>query len=279
MKCISAAPALVLFLFSAWGRTDDSRPPAEQIVKRCVTETSKTVRLRGEYTYKILDETQDLNGSGEVKRTHQELTEIVYFAGKPFEHTLQKDGKPLPAGEAKREEEKMNRAAAEASKLTDEQKEARQAKLDREEEKESEWFQFFPKAFDFTFQPDTNLNGRPTYVLDARPKADYRGKYAGFLTKAKCKLFIDKTDFTLARIEAEVLHSITFGLFLARLSEGTRVTFEQIRVNDEVWLPKNATVHASARALIKSFRFNERLEFSDYRKFQSESRIVPVGGK
>lgn len=173
----------------------------------------------------------------------------------------------------------MNRAAEEASKLTDEQRQARQEKLDREREKDSEWFEFFPEAYNFSREPDTLLNGRRTYVMDAQPRADYHGKYAHILSKARCRLFIDEKDFTLARIEADVLQPITFGLFLAKLAEGTRLTFEQIRVNDEVWLPKSATVHASARALVKSYRFDERLEFSDYRKFQSESRIVPVSEK
>lgn len=251
----------------------------DQIVRTCVQQMRKSVRLRSEYTYNILDEKKDLSRSGKVQDTHRTLTEVMYFAGKPFERTLQKDGKALPAAEEKHEQEKMNRAAEEASNLTEEQREARQAKLDRQREKDSEFFLFFPDAYQFTAEPETMLNGRSTYVLDAQPRPDYHGKYAHILSKARCKLFIDEKDFTLARIDSEVLEPITFGFFLAKLSEGTRLTFEQVRVNDEVWLPKTAVVHASARALVKSFRFDERMDFSDYRKFQSESRIVPVSEK
>jgi hypothetical protein len=269
--------AVVLLSASGLQRAQNASPGTDQIVRACVKEMRKSVRLRSAYTYKILDEKKDLNRAGKVEDTHRTLTEVMYFAGKPFERTLQKDGKPLPPGEEKREEEKMNRTAEEASRLTDAEREARQEKLDRQREKDSEWFQFFPEAYRFTAEPEISLNGRRTYVLDAEPQPGYRGKYANILSKARCKLFIDEKDFTLARIEAQVLQPITFGLFLARLSEGTRITFEQVRVNDEVWLPKTATVHASARALVKSYRFDEHLEFSDYRKFQSESKIVAVG--
>lgn len=258
---------------------DEAHPDAEQIVRNCVRQMSKSIRLESEYTYKILDETRNLNRSGVVKDTHRTLTEVVYFAGKPFERTLEKDGKPLKPNEEKREQEKMDRAASEAAKLTEEQREKRQAKLDEEREKDSEWFEYFPEAYTLAFEPETILNGRGTYVLKADPKPDYRGKYAHILTKARCKLFIDKTDFTLARIEADVLQPITFGLFLAKLSEGAHLSFEQVRVNDEVWLPKDVSVHANARALVKTFRFDEHLEFSDYRKFQSESKIVSVNEK
>lgn len=278
MRYFVVLTAFLLASFFMHG-AEDAKPSAERIVENCVSQMSKSVRLRSSYTYKLLDETKDLDRWGQVKDTHKRLVEVVYFAGKPFERLLEKDGKALSAGEQKREEEKMNRAAEEASKLTEEQRESRQGKLDREREKDTEWFHFFPEAYNFTFLPMADLNGRASYVLQATAKEGYRGKYAGMLSKAKCKLFIDARDYTLARIEGEVLQPISFGLFLARLSEGTRVTFEQVRVNDEVWLPKSATVHASARALIKTFRIDERLVFSDYRKFQSESRMVPVSDK
>ena len=50
--------------------------------------------------------------------------------------------------------------------------------------------------------------------------------------------------------------------------------FEQIRVNDEIWLPKQLTVRANARALLKHVSFDVNVAFSDFRKYQSDSRIV-----
>ena len=43
-----------------------------------------------------------------------------------------------------------------------------------------------------------------------------------------------------------------------RLAPGSRLIFEQVRVNNEVWLPKRVAVTASARlGLIKKFNFEE----------------------
>lgn len=251
----------------------------DQIVQNCVNQMKRSVRLRSSYTYKFQDETTELSRAGQAKNRHRKLVEVMYFAGKPYERLLEKDGRPLSASEEKHEQDKMNRAAAEAAKLTEAQREEQRAKQDREREKDNEWLQFIPKAFDFSRESDAMLNGRATYVVDVAPKRDYRGKYASMLGKTRGKLFIDQRDFTLARMEADVLEPISFGLFLAKLNAGTRITFEEIRVNDEIWLPKTVTVHADARALVKSYRFDERLVFSDYRKFQSESRIVAVNEK
>jgi hypothetical protein len=47
------------------------------------------------------------------------------------------------------------------------------------------------------------------------------------------------------------------------------------RVNDEVWLPKRIEAKVSARlALVKKYRIESDTSFSNYRKFQVESRVV-----
>jgi hypothetical protein len=65
------------------------------------------------------------------------------------------------------------------------------------------------------------------------------------------------------------------GLFLVRVAKGSRIVIEQTRVNDEVWLPKSATVAAGARLLlVKGIRVDAQIDFSNYRKFQTDSQIV-----
>jgi len=53
---------------------------------------------------------------------------------------------------------------------------------------------------------------------------------------------------------------------------------EQTRVNDEVWLPKRFTMEASARLLlVKGYHKALDMTFSDYKKFQTDSRVVSTG--
>jgi len=66
-------------------------------------------------------------------------------------------------------------------------------------------------------------------------------------------------------------------LFLARLHKGSRISIELTRVNDEVWLPKSVALKLSARvALLKSFNVIEDVSYRDYKKFRTDTRIVPL---
>ena len=65
------------------------------------------------------------------------------------------------------------------------------------------------------------------------------------------------------------------GLFLARLNAGAKLLFEQTRINNDVWLPKYEHVSGSGRlGLVKKIALEQDLTWSNYRKFQVESKVV-----
>jgi len=77
------------------------------------------------------------------------------------------------------------------------------------------------------------------------------------------------------RLEAETMATISYGLFLARLNPGAKLVFEQMRVNDEVWLPKREFVRGAGRVgLLKKVAMEQELTWSNYRKFHVESKVV-----
>ena len=250
---------------------------ARQIVTNSMSAWQRSTRLRYSYTYRKQEVDRALDSFGQLKATHSMTSEIMYFAGKPYEHVLEKDGKPLPSGESRKEEQKMRHAAEEAGRLTENEKADRMNKLDNERLKQTEIFTFLPAAYNWTIKPDVTLNSRATYVFGATAKPNYSGKYGGIFRKTKATFFIDKQDYTLVRMEADILDNMTFGLFLFSLSKGIHITFEQVRVNDEIWFPKMMTARYAARAVVKTLRGEAQTTYSDYRKYQSESRVVAAG--
>jgi len=51
-----------------------------------------------------------------------------------------------------------------------------------------------------------------------------------------------------------------------------------MRVNDELWVPKEVSLKASARlALLKKVDIEQESTFSEYRKFRTDSRVVSTG--
>ena len=134
-----------------------------------------------------------------------------------------------------------------------------------------------PDAFDFRLAGEEALASGEAYVVDAMPKPGYKPKLplAAYFPKVKARFWIDKNDYHWAKIDVETLDTISFVGFLVRLAKGSRLTIEQAHVNQEVWLLKSATVRASARvALIKSVHEELIVTFSDYKKFQVDSRVV-----
>jgi hypothetical protein len=72
-----------------------------------------------------------------------------------------------------------------------------------------------------------------------------------------------------------VLFGLSRGLFLARLNPGAKQIFEQTEVNSEIWLPKHLFLTGSGRvALLKRLAEDEQIDWSRYRKFSVDSKMV-----
>ena len=84
-----------------------------------------------------------------------------------------------------------------------------------------------------------------------------------------------RSTYQWARVEAETTDTISWGLFLASLNPGARMVFEQTEVSSELWFPKRLLLTGSGRVgLIKRLARDEEIEWSNYRKFSVDSKIV-----
>ena len=71
---------------------------------------------------------------------------------------------------------------------------------------------------------------------------------------------------------------MSYGFGMLKIDPGATVTFEQTRVNDEIWLPAHASIRFNgSAALFVPIRDEIDMQFRDYRKFQAESQIVIDG--
>jgi len=103
-------------------------------------------------------------------------------------------------------------------------------------------------------------------------------KESKFLPKFHGRVWIDKDDLQLAKMDVETLDTVSVGFVLARIHKGTRFSLEQTRVNDEVWLPKQINYKFNARlGLVKGFNIDGEQTYRDYKKFRTSARIVGIG--
>jgi hypothetical protein len=248
---------------------------AREVVLRSVGQDTRNERIARNYTYKALNRIRELDSAGNVKATHSTLEEVLYVGGKDYFHPLEKDGKSLQAAEAKKEEAKLDRAVKEASAMPEAERKKREEERVARRVKERERLRYVPDGFDFTIEGTSMFNGREAWQIRARPRRDYKGPYAFLYRNMEGTLWIDRQDYQWVKVEADVRETISLGWFLARIEMGTRISFERMKVNGELWAATHVELRASARlALLKKVNAEQEITFSDYRKFAADSRMV-----
>jgi hypothetical protein len=261
-------------IFSALGLCAQD---VREIVRKSVElDQANWLRMR-DYTWVARNTERHLDSRGKTKSVETEAWETLILYGEPHRRIIERNGKPLSPDEQRKQQEKLDKAVAKLEGETPDQRQRRLAELEKDREKDREFLREIPELYDFRLEGEAKVDGYDAWVIAATPKANYRPKLrdAKPLLKIKGKLWIDKAEYQWVRLEAETTDTISFGLFLARLSPGAKLVFEQTRVNDEVWLPKREFSTGTGRlGLVKKVAMEQELTWSNYRKFQVESKVV-----
>ena len=193
---------------------------------------------------------------------------------------IEKDDKPLDAKEAAKEEERIQEIV---DKHKHESEEDRKKRLEKEAKRREESSKFVTEvadSHDFRLIGTELVDGREAWVIDGEPRPSYepQDNEAKFVSKFRGRLWIDKDDLQLAKMDIEAVDTASVGWILARIHKGTRVTYERMRMNDEIWLPQHLTYKFDARvALLKGYNIDGEQTYRDYKKFRTSSRIVGMG--
>src|ERR1017187_932681 len=253
---------------------------ARDIVRRAIDVEWAGVEAARNYTYLERQEERELDGSGKLKNREVHTYDVTLLEGSPYRRLVALNDQPLAPKEQKKEEEKLRQSNAGRSAEPEAQKQQRIPDWRPKQEKQREPIREIPDAYDLRLLPDENLGGRAMWVIDAMPKPGYKPKVksAFFFPKVKMRFWVDRQDYQAVKAEMETLDTISWGGILARLAKGDRLTFEMARVNDEVWLPKAIRITGSARVLlVKGYRGDIEIGYSNYKRFSTESRVVSVG--
>jgi hypothetical protein len=236
-------------------------------------------RLR-DYTYIERDEEHKLDGKGQVKSTDAKTYEVMELFGEQVQRLIEKDDKPLDAKDAAKEEEKIQKIVDKRKNESEGDRKKREEKEEKDREEGRKFVREIADAYNFKLVGTELLGGREAWVIDGEPRPGFvpQMKESKFLPKFHGRVWIDKSDLQLSKLDVECLDTISWGLFLARFHKGSRFMLEQTRVNDEVWLPRQVTAKVDVRlALLKNYDVDVEQTFRDYKKFRATTKIVGVG--
>ena len=251
---------------------------AKEIVRRSVEADHQNWERAQNYTCQQRRVNKSLGAHGEVKSAQIRTYDLNFYYGELYSKLIKIDDKPLSESEQKKEDEKLEKFLAKHRNESEREREKRLAKDKQRREEARAFLREIVNAFDFRLLGEEKVGEAEAYVIEATPRKDFHPTqpHGEVLTKVKGKLWIEKNGYNWVKAEAESIDTISFGLFLFRIHKGAQLAFQQLHLNDEVWLMQRFYVSGGARvALFKNEGLEQEDTFFNYKKFAASTRILP----
>jgi hypothetical protein len=257
-----------------------SEDQIRDLIRQSADHDLENDKKQRDYTYVERAEERRLDGKGQVKSSEVKTYDVMEIYGEQVQKLTAKNDQPLSEKDAKKEDEKIQKLIDKRKNESDEDRRKRLEKEEKDREESRQFVKEVADAYNFKLAGIESLDGRDTYVIDCDPRPDFQPhmKEAKFLSKARGRVWIDKNDLQMKKLDVVFIDTVSYGLFLARIHKGSRVVVENVRVNDEVWLQQHVAVKVDVRlALLKNFNVEVDVADSDYRKFGSSTKITTLG--
>ena len=251
---------------------------AKEIMRRAIESDQHNFQLARNYTCEQREVEKELDKNGNVKSQKSKIYDVGVYYDEVYSRLIQVNDKPLSDKEEKKEQEKLDKLTAKRKNESEDERRKRLEKIEKERQEGRAFVRDVLNAYDFALTGEELVNGRTAYVIDAKPRRDFHPTqpHADILPKLQGKMWIDKQDYGWIKTHVDVIDTISFGIFLARIHKGTQIEFEQTRLNNEIWLPSRIYLNGNARiALLKNYTFQQEDTFSKYRKFTTSTKILP----
>jgi hypothetical protein len=278
--------SLLLFAcFPVFGQIQEATPTLSQdqireLIRQASEHDIENDKRQRDYTYIEREEQHKLDGKGATKSVESKTHEVMVLYHEPVERLIAKDDKPLSPKDAAKEDERIQKIVDKRKNESEGERKKRLEKEEKEREDDRQFVREVTDAYNFHLAGIENLEGRDAWVIDAEPRPGFEPhrKEAKILPKFRFRVWIDKADTEWVKLDADCIDTVSFGWFLARIHKGSHIEINQTRVNEEVWLPKHVSLTLDARvALLANINVQEIVTYRDYKKFRTDTKIVPAG--
>jgi hypothetical protein len=248
-------------------------PDVPSLMREVEEHQKESERIQRDYLYREVVRQQRSNGRKGETREY----DVFWLRGVQVHKLVRKDGKDLTAEEQRKEGERIDKDVAKA--LERKRKADAKGKETDSEGREEVAVSRFLQLGTFSNPHRELLNGRSTIVVDyaGDPNAKTRNRLESVIRDLAGTIWIDEQDRAIVRLEGRFADSFKIGAgFVMSIRKGTTFSMQQIKVNNEVWLPSRIEANGAARVLLL-FHFDGSVLIteSDYRKFKATSIILP----
>lgn len=252
-------------------------PPTDvrEIVKIALDREIHNQRQLTNYTWQ---EESVVRMDGKVRK---KVREHFYIDGSTYSKLTEKDGRPLPDAEARKEQAKMDKEIAKRRNESPSQREKRLAAERKEVAEGIKFREDVLRAFDFKIEGEDTVSGFKAWRIAGTRRPDFKPKSRDgkMLAKLHGHIWVHQESNEWLKFDVETLEKLSFGAFLASVAPGAHISSQQMRVNDALWHPEWMRVNLQGRALWKKIDFDLEDRYRNFRRFETESRIVETASE
>ncbi len=275
-------------IFDFPARSGRPLPDLAALLKSVEKNQEELNKIRENYTYTANETEFEMDDKGKLKQKSEEVYEVYYFYGGQVKKLVRKEGRALSETERRKEDERVEKRIKELEKWQKESQERKQKVAAKQSAKGSSTEAKSDDDDDFTIDDFIRISritnprrerfrGKEVIVFEFEPNSAYKPKNRAesWVQKMTGMFWVDEAAKQIVRLEARFVDNIKLGGgILASVGKGSEFVFEQDLVNNEVWLPRYMEGHLTARVLlVKGFKIHRIEQFSDYKKFNVETRI------
>jgi hypothetical protein len=257
--------------------SDRPIPDIPTLMRQVEDHLQTADQVRKDYIYHARETRQELDRDGHVKKSTASEYDIFWINGVPVEKQTKKDGRDLTPDELKKEDARIDKEVAKAREKKDKAQSQGKETSPRGDDMISA--SRILELGSFSNPRRVQLDGRDTIVVDytGNPKAKTRNRFEEVVRDLVGTVWIDEQDKVIRKTEGHFLNDFKIGAGLvANIRKDSSFGMDQIKVNDEVWLPSYLEGKGAIRfLLLAGFDGRVQLTMSDYRKFHTTSTILP----
>ena len=232
-------------------------PDGREMKSRVVGAMKASEKALENYSCIVKEEDDELNSDESVKKDESKEEEEFYVNGIEIDHTLKKNGKALSEGDARKEQQRVDK---EVKKYSD-PKEA-----DKSREHDEKEVDMFLRAVILTNGRRTYRAARSELLYDLAGDPSFRPKKIEerFAQALKGQIWIDEESGMVAEVRFETVKDVKVaGGLVGTLHRGFWLHIVQQREPDGAWITQSVDGSGDARAALfihARFRFRQQLD-------------------
>ncbi len=251
---LSVAGARVAAAQTPAVKQDAPLPNPTVLMQRALANEKNLAAEQERYECRVSDESAELDGKGNVKKSETEVKDQFFVNGIAIEHTLQKNGKDLTPDQTRKEDERVMKQTVKYSN---------QATAKKENDKGNQQMMDILEAMMLANGRRDRVNGRNILFYDIVPNPKYQAKNMEqrFAQVMQGKMSVDEQTGELIDLNIRSVKDLKIaGGLLANLHKGFWLHVHDQPQPDGVWMTDLAEGSGDARAALffhPYFRFKE----------------------